>query len=119
VVATSNADSTLSATATIVLAGFLRSGLLYSGACTATLLPSGTILYTGGQPAGLSGVSSGSNNAELYDPVAMTSVPTGNMTIPRCGETATLLPNGKVLFAGGQTLGAGTATAELYDPIAA
>jgi large repetitive protein len=119
VVATSNADSTQSATAIVVLAGFLRSGLLYSGACTVTLLPSGTILYTGGQPAGFSvGVNSGSNNAELYDPVAMTSTPTGNMTIPRCGETATLLPNGKVLFAGGQTLGAGTATAELFDPIA-
>ncbi len=119
VVATSNADNTQSATATVAMSGFIHSGLLYSGSCTATLLPNGTVLYTGGQFAGLSnGPDSGSNNAEIYDPVALTSTPTGNMTIPRCGETATLLPNGKVLFAGGQTLGGGTATADLYDPIA-
>jgi len=40
------------------------------------------------------------------------------MTILRCDETATLLPNGKVLFAGGETSGGVTATAELYDPLA-
>jgi hypothetical protein len=119
VVATSNADGTQSATATVTMSGFIHSGLLYSGSCTATLLPNGTLLFTGGQPLGLSnGPESGSNNAEIYDPVALTSTPTGNMTIPRCGETATLLPNGKVLFAGGLTAGEGTATAELYDPIA-
>jgi hypothetical protein len=125
VVATSNANSTQSATATLTLSGFIHSGLLYSGSCTATLLPNlpnypnGAVLYTGGQLAGLSGISaSGSDNAEIYDPIAQTSAPTGNMTIPRCGETATLLPNGKVLFVGGQTVGGGTAAAELYDPIA-
>ncbi len=118
VVATSNADSTQSAVATVTTSGFIHSGLLYSGSCTGTLLPNGTVLYTGGQSLGFSdGPESGSNNAEIYDPVALTSTPTGNMTIPRCGETATLLPNGKILFAGGQTLGSWTATAELYDPI--
>jgi uncharacterized protein (TIGR03437 family) len=40
-----------------------------------------------------------------------TFTPTGSMTITRSGYTATLLPGGKVLFAGGNT-----ATAELYDP---
>lgn len=119
VIATSNADTTQSASATIVVAGLIHTGLYYSGACTATLLPGGTILYTGGQLAGLSsGAASGSSNAEIYNPVALSSTPTGNLTIPRCGETATLLHNGKVLFAGGQTFGGGTATAELYDPIA-
>jgi hypothetical protein len=36
---------------------------------------------------------------------------TGSMTVPRAFHTATLLPNGKVLIAGG-----GTAVLELYDP---
>ena len=119
VVATSSADSTQSATAAVTMSGFVHSGLFYAGSCTATLLPSGTILYTGGQPAGsATSTESGSSNAEVYDPVALKSTPTGNMTIPRCGETATLLPNGKVLFSGGLTAGGTTATAELYDPIA-
>ncbi len=40
-----------------------------------------------------------------------TFTPTGRMTIARRGYTATLLPSGKVLIAGGNA-----ATAELYDP---
>ncbi len=43
---------------------------------------------------------------------AGTFTATGSMVMPRAGHTATLLPNGKVLIAGGW----GTNTAELYDP---
>ena len=44
-------------------------------------------------------------------------VATGSLTVPRFGQTATLLADGKVLIAGGMPgNGAYHATAELYDP---
>ena len=52
-------------------------------------------------------------SAELYDPVSKTWTATGNLAIGRDYHTATLLPDGKVLVAGGYS---GIASAELYDP---
>lgn len=115
VVATSNADNTRSAVATVALPGFVQTGLLHPDPCTATLLANGTVLYTGG---GLPSDSFATSPAEIYNPATSMSTATGSMTILRCGETATLLPNGQVLFAGGQTSGETTATAEVYDPLA-
>jgi hypothetical protein len=44
-------------------------------------------------------------------------VATGDMTVPRFEHTATLLPNGKVLIAGGMARnGVTEPTAEIYDP---
>lgn len=43
---------------------------------------------------------------------------TGNMRSARDGHTSTLLPNGKVLVAGGTNNGVALASAELYSPIA-
>jgi hypothetical protein len=43
---------------------------------------------------------------------------TGTMRSARDGHTATLLPNGKVLVAGGTNNGVALASAELYSPIA-
>jgi N-acetylneuraminic acid mutarotase len=43
---------------------------------------------------------------------------TGNMRSARDGHTATLLPNGKVLIAGGTNNGVALASAELYSPMA-
>jgi hypothetical protein len=116
VVATSHADGSQSATATVVVPGFIYSGLTTARAChTATLLPSGKVLYAGGQ-SNIQGALP--NAAEVYDPGADRSVPAPNLTTGRCFHTATLLPNGKVLLAGGQLGGGGeTATAELYDPV--
>ena len=78
---------------------------------TATLLTNGKVLVAGR-----------GHTAELYDPSTGTFTPTGNMITPRAfGASAILLPDGKVLFAGG-TIGSNspgetiTARAELYDP---
>ena len=86
---------------------------------TATLLPSGKILVAGGEttPAALGGSEWVTNTAELYDPVTGVSTPTGSLLLPRVLHTATLLPNGKVLVAGGflgsDQIASGT---ELYEP---
>src|SRR5579864_2677946 len=57
------------------------------------------------------------SNAELYDPVAATWMPTASLSMPRIYHTATPLPNGTVLVAGGKTPGLGlNASAEIYDP---
>ena len=81
---------------------------------TATLLPSGKILLAGGDVNGAV-----TNTAELFDPASGTFIslsPNNTMTSPRGYHTATLLPSGKVLLAGGDVNGAVTNTAELFDP---
>jgi hypothetical protein len=82
---------------------------------TATLLLNGKVLIAGGGFADDS--KSVSASAELYDPATGAFTPTGSMTTPRTLHTATLLPDGRVLIAGGQNTGNQfLATAELYDP---
>lgn len=88
---------------------------------TATLLQDGRVLVAGGYSTSTGGVRQDLASAELYDPVTGTFSPTGPMAQERTDDTATLLPNGKVLIAGGTSpLLAGDfvmlATAELYDP---
>ena len=55
-------------------------------------------------------------SAELYDPATGIFTPTGDMTWPQSGHTATLLPDGKVLIVGGSGQAGSTVTADLYDP---
>lgn len=58
--------------------------------------------------------------AEIYDPASESFSPTGRLKTPRGGATGTLLPDGRVLIAGG-SVGAGAgrpvlANADLFDP---
>ncbi|WP_224372986.1 Kelch repeat-containing protein [Hyalangium versicolor] len=77
---------------------------------TATLLPSGKVLVTGGFDGGTFSAS-----AALYDPVSGTWSTAASIPSPREDHTATLLNNGKVLVTGGYNAGY-HADAWLYDP---
>jgi hypothetical protein len=87
---------------------------------SATLLPDGRVLIAGGETFD-AGSYSGRvlASAELYDPAAGTFGTTGSMSTQRIWEAVAPLPDGEVLFAGGNT-GAGytgdLSSAELYDP---
>jgi N-acetylneuraminic acid mutarotase len=83
---------------------------------TATLLPDGRVLVAGGSTA--SGTSDWTtlSSAEVYNPETGTFSPTGSMTTARRLQTATLLPNGQVLIAGGESKDGPLSTADLYDP---
>jgi Kelch motif/Galactose oxidase, central domain len=84
---------------------------------TATVLADGRVLVVGGasydrDPTPLA-------TAELYDPISGSWTATGNMVTTRGGGySVTVLPDGKVLLAGGfRSNGSRTlASAELYDP---
>jgi N-acetylneuraminic acid mutarotase len=85
-----------------------------------TLLNTGKILIAGG----ITGVYPHTriiSAAELYDPATATSASTGSMNAPRNDQSATLLPDGQVLAAGGRSTSAvgkpaDVASAELYTP---
>ncbi|MET4579675.1 kelch repeat-containing protein [Ottowia thiooxydans] len=77
---------------------------------TQTLLADGRVLLTGGQPGH---VGNGVYEADLYNPT--TSAWSRAATAPRrrWGHTATLMPGGNVLVAGGRTSGN---LADIYRP---
>lgn len=99
--------------------GRMHDGRAYQ---TATQLPSGDVLVTGGS-SGIyikNGPSPSLASSELYHPATGRWTQTGAMDTARQSQTATLLPDGLVLAAGGfdctDTTCATLATAELYDP---
>jgi galactose oxidase-like protein len=77
---------------------------------TATLLPDGKVLVTGGSD----GASTILSSAELYDPAIGAWLPTGSLLTGRSSHSATLLANGKVLIAGGYDGSNTLSSAELY-----
>ena len=104
--------------------------LISRGLHTATLLPGGMVLVTGGVNKLVGSNATVLSSSELFDPVgktwANTRLITGattQMGLCRYAHTATLLPNGQVLIAGGSG-GAGSpffpgaplSSAELYNP---
>lgn len=86
------------------------------GMHTATLLPSGKILVTGGGDDW----NKAESTAFLYDLAKDSWNKITPMSTPRIGHTATLLPSGKVLIAGGSSksiIGNDRLdSAELFDP---
>jgi hypothetical protein len=89
--------------------GSLNSARSYH---TATLLPNGKVLVTGG----LDG-SSILSSCELFDPQTNSWSTVAPLPGARYQHSATLLPNGKVLVAGGYGSATSTiASARIYDP---
>ncbi len=87
---------------------------------TATLLSSGKVLITGG--CNNFAVNSATcdnflSSAEIYDPETDEfTATTGSMSTGRVNHTATLLPDGKVLIAGGWDGTSSLSSAEIFDP---
>ena len=81
---------------------------------TATLLPNGQVLVAGGWNGDISNI--GLASAEIYDPGTGTWTTTNAMNTARQNHSATLLPNGQVLIAGGASNTGATNCAELFNP---
>jgi len=92
----------------------IESMSISRAAHTATLLLTGEVLITGGCIDASCEVRSAS--AELYHPESNSFTRIRDMVTPRVSHSATLLPDGKVLIAGGLGPDGIIGTAELYDP---
>jgi Kelch motif len=86
---------------------------------TATLLGDGDVLVAGGL-LGTTSNGGSSASALLYNPASNTWTATGSLNTGRIDQTASLLQDGQVLVAGGETFGGHKrtllASAELYTP---
>ncbi|MFH2203946.1 MAG: right-handed parallel beta-helix repeat-containing protein [Elusimicrobiota bacterium] len=81
----------------------------------ATLAPNGKVVITGGriQPAGTD-----RNTCDLFDPSTQLFAPCGgNMTRTHSTHSSVLLPNGRILIAGGDSGDGGGSASQIYDPV--
>jgi hypothetical protein len=86
---------------------------------TATLLTNGKVLIAGGlvSPTFFHIAPSFLSSTEIYDPASNTFAPsTPSMNAGHASATATLLPNGEVLIAGGFGNAGFLSSTEIYDP---
>jgi hypothetical protein len=117
--ALSSAEVYVPSTARFTLTGRLGNSRANA---TATLLQDGRVLITGGEATFNDNPTRPVEfwkTAEIYDPDSGTFSSAGTMTLMRTRHSATLLPNGQVLIAGGltsRTSANATSSAEIYDP---
>jgi N-acetylneuraminic acid mutarotase len=111
------------ASGTWTLTGNMITRRIGTGLFPAALLPDGRVLVTGGFVSAPQPTANASTAlAELYDPATNAWSAVASMATARAGHTATALPDGRVLVAGGQNrrnVGATTQTtllssAEVY-----
>jgi hypothetical protein len=81
---------------------------------TVTVMLDGRVLIVGGRTKSWAESPDGASTSvvEVFDATTQHSTRVASLGIPRAGHTATLLPSGKVVVAGGDPTG----TAEIYDP---
>ncbi len=85
---------------------------------TATLLPNGNVLVTGGYYLSFDSTSSVTlNSSEIYDFQTGKWTYTPAMKYEKSDHSATLLDNGLVLISGGQANGETLNVCELFDPV--
>ncbi|CAF4158339.1 unnamed protein product, partial [Adineta steineri] len=96
-----------SSTGTWTTTGNITSARIFH---TASILPNGKVLVTGGQDR--DGIFL--NSAELYDPSMSAWTTTSNLTNARYYHTASVLSNGKVLVTDGLGDSGALNSAELY-----
>lgn len=85
------------------------------------LLDDGRVLVVGGSDGGQTGFPIYYADAELFDPATGLFTSTGSLEFPREFTTASHLPDGRILVAGGLHTGGGpgfgvVAEVEIYDP---
>ncbi|AUX22245.1 uncharacterized protein SOCEGT47_027460 [Sorangium cellulosum] len=85
---------------------------------TATLLPDGRLLVAGGD-TGLMEETEALASVEVFDPVSGTWSTESSLSTARAKHTATPLPDGRVLIAGGFDPETIIDSAEIFDPVSA